>query len=48
MVFLVESIEVGDLALCVGDTRYQLLINPHCVLIVIFWDRDPVPLSWVE
>jgi hypothetical protein len=47
MVFLVESIEVGDLVLCVAPRGQQLLINS------LYPDRDlpterPAPLRTVR
>ena len=37
MVFLVESIEVGDLVLWVGDARAAVVDQFSCVLIVTDW-----------
>jgi hypothetical protein len=48
MVFLVESIEVGDLVLWVGDARAAVVDQFSCVLIVTDRAGRPVPLWTVR
>jgi hypothetical protein len=48
MVFLVESIEVGGLALRVGGTRVTFSIIPFRVLIVIFLVGCSIPRRTVR